>query len=147
VRLRHIGVAVPAGVLLLCACRSTSAALRRRDSAGIAIVENAQHETAAGDSIWIETAPLADIGGGGEGAALSALTVDRAGRLWVEDSRVSPGDAGRAAVFDSTGHWLSSPTLPASFTISDIGADYVLGIGVDESGVEHVRMYRLRSGR
>ena len=46
-------------------------------------------------------------------------------------------------VFDRTGRWSGTVTMPARFNPMDIGSDYVLGLWRDEDDVEHVRLYRL----
>ena len=83
--------------------------------------------------------------------AYRGLDVDRAGNLWLHDyprpGLASPG----ARVFDSTGRWLGSVSLPAGIKRAlsreplpfDIGADWILGIWTDAQGVERVRLYRL----
>jgi len=55
-----------------------------------------------------------------------------------------PGEArNRWSVFDPTGVWLGELSLPASLRVTDIGADYVLGVYRDEFGQESVRRYAL----
>lgn len=46
-------------------------------------------------------------------------------------------------VFDSTGRWLCTVTMPAGFTPLDIGNDDVAGLARDADDVEYVRLYRL----
>jgi hypothetical protein len=50
----------------------------------------------------------------------------------------------RWTVIDATGRWLGDVTLPPSFTVEEIGNDYVLGVWRNEDGVEFVRRYRIR---
>jgi len=68
--------------------------------------------------------------------------VDRTGLLWVSyyNSRDTPP---RWTVFDSTGRRITEVELPARMRISEIGADYILGIEYDEFDVEYVRLYPL----
>ena len=47
-------------------------------------------------------------------------------------------------VFDRKGIWQTTVSTPASLEITDIGADYVLGIVRDELDVQQVRVYRIR---
>jgi hypothetical protein len=46
-------------------------------------------------------------------------------------------------VYGSDGRMRGALELPADFTVSEIGADYVLGIWRDELDVQHVRLYRI----
>ncbi len=79
--------------------------------------------------------------------AFAHLTVDSEGALWVEGPRVLDTDAGHADVFDPQGRLLGRVPLPASFRITDIGPDYVLGVARDaDTGLEQVRLYRLNRG-
>jgi len=69
------------------------------------------------------------------------LDVDE--NLWVQHFP-RPGEArNRWSVFDPTGVWLGELSLPASLRVTDIGADYVLGVYRDEFGQESVRRYAL----
>jgi hypothetical protein len=88
--------------------------------------------------------------------AYQHLVVDADRNLWVRDTYVewylgegwgqsrvlSTPTAWR--VFDPSGIWLGTVTLPARFNPMDIGKDYVLGLWRDEDDVEHIRIYRLR---
>lgn len=75
--------------------------------------------------------------------AISALLLDRLDRIWMVGPSVDSSETVTASVFDSSGRWLQDIALPAHFTLTDAGADYVLGIWKDDSDVEHVRMYGL----
>jgi hypothetical protein len=75
--------------------------------------------------------------------AISGLLLDRLDRLWMIGPEVDSSETVTASVFDSSGRWLQDIALPAHFTLTDAGADYVLGIWKDDSDVEHVRMYGL----
>lgn len=56
-------------------------------------------------------------------------------------------DLVRWTVFDSEGRQLGTLTLPARFRVTDVCADYVVGVGRDELDVEKVQLFRLdRSG-
>lgn len=50
----------------------------------------------------------------------------------------------RWSVFDAAGAWLTDVTTPPNFRVFEIGEDYVLGLGRNESGVEQVRLYALQ---
>jgi hypothetical protein len=76
---------------------------------------------------------------------LTALEVDSAGHLWVQDPQ-KPGDARGSVwtVFAADGRVRGTVRLPAGLTVKQIGSDWVLGVVVDEDQVEHVRVHRLR---
>jgi hypothetical protein len=89
--------------------------------------------------------------------AFAELKADRAGNLWVQQydwhfalqepgpSRVQTMSvASKWDVFDRSGRWLCTITLPARFTPLEIGDDYVAGLARDEDDVERVEVYRLR---
>jgi len=87
--------------------------------------------------------------------AFSQLIADRTSRLWVREPHLAdaPGSGGLNSlplvpsvwsVFDAQGRWLGDVTMPARFSPTDIGADYVLGVAVDADGVETVVRYALR---
>lgn len=75
---------------------------------------------------------------------LSSMLVDRQDHLWVQDFPVPEADSVDWSVFDPRGAMLGQIPLPANFHPTDIGADYVLGVWLDELDVERVRMYPLR---
>jgi hypothetical protein len=72
------------------------------------------------------------------------LRVDRAGNLWVEDYRPFPDrdTVTTWTVFGADGAILSTATLPR-IQITEIGADYVVGVRRDDDGVPSVRVYRI----
>jgi hypothetical protein len=75
--------------------------------------------------------------------AYSSFVTDIGGNLWVEEYRRIGDYRPQWSVFDPEGRWLGLVTVPVHFRVTDIGADYVLGITTDESGVEKVTMYQL----
>ena len=90
-----------------------------------------------------ENAPVAELM-----PAFARITVDSERHLWVETPRVLESDPAQADVFDPEGRLLGRVPLPASFRITEIGADYVLGVAKDgDTGLEQVRLYRLERGR
>jgi hypothetical protein len=79
--------------------------------------------------------------------AYSALHVDMEGNLWVCVYEPILGMPTVWQVFDSGGRWLGGVELPARFSVTDIGADYVLGVFRDPMDVEYVRLYRIDKNR
>jgi hypothetical protein len=80
---------------------------------------------------------------------LTALKVDSAGNLWVQDPQ-KPGDTRGSVwtVLARDGRARGTVRVPAGLAVKQIGSDWVLGVVVDEDQVEHVRVYRLtRDGR
>lgn len=78
--------------------------------------------------------------------AFDAVAVDADGNLWVMEPRVLPADPGSADLFDPAGKLLGKVAIPAGFSPSEIGSDYLLGVWKDDVGVEHVRMYGITKG-
>lgn len=85
--------------------------------------------------------------------AFATLMTDALGHLWVEEFRILDGEfeiAGQDTsegplwtVFDPDGNVLGFVETPADFRISEIGADYLLGLAADSLGVEYVRLWPL----
>jgi hypothetical protein len=71
---------------------------------------------------------------------------DDAGNLWLREYDVPEGPEPGWMIFDPEGRLLGTVTLPADFTPSHIGEDFVLGVWRDELDVERVRMYGLEKG-
>jgi hypothetical protein len=74
----------------------------------------------------------------------SRIILDPAGNLWVERGP-TPRREGKGTdflVFDSDGLLLGTVTLPP-MRVLEIGLDYVLGVFVDELGIEYVRVHEL----
>ena len=82
-------------------------------------------------------------------AAFDRLLVDALGFFWVRTpARLGHWEwAGQPSpywdVFDPSGRWLTSVTMPENVQIHDIGEDYILGVWQDELDVPYVRMYGL----
>jgi hypothetical protein len=74
----------------------------------------------------------------------SDLVVDVDGYLWARLYQL-PREAEDVTwrVFSPTGEWLHDVTLPATLSLVLVGADYLLGVDVDELGVEFVHVYAL----
>jgi len=75
--------------------------------------------------------------------AYQGLFADDGGNLWVRDYAV-PGETDPPwQVFDAEGRWLGRVDGVPGFALSQVGADFALGVWKDDMGVEHVRLYRL----
>ncbi|MGB7211820.1 MAG: hypothetical protein WBC97_04265 [Gemmatimonadales bacterium] len=98
------------------------------------------------DSVFnasLDSIPVADYLPG-----TGRLLRDPRGDLWMQAagfSDLAPGDASlRWRVLAPDGSWLGEVTLPPRFTVQEIGADYLLGSWLpDSGGAFHVRLYRL----
>jgi hypothetical protein len=84
------------------------------------------------------------------------LCADSQENVWVEDFDEEGLGQGRFSVFRSDGAWLGEVDLPDGLPETrgglfqpwlDIGPDYVLGVWVDELGVEQVRLYSINKGQ
>lgn len=76
--------------------------------------------------------------------AFGAVVGDAGGRLWVEVFRpeAEPGPAGWV-VFDAEGRLLGGLTLPEGFTPHRADEEWLLGVAVDDLGVERVQLWPL----
>ncbi len=77
--------------------------------------------------------------------AYADLRLDVSGFVWVERFPI-PGEDGhgeRWDVFDPDGTFAASVKMPNGFSPSEIGQDYVLGVGTDEDGVQRVQFHVL----
>ncbi|HEX7051583.1 MAG TPA: hypothetical protein VF188_15355 [Longimicrobiales bacterium] len=75
--------------------------------------------------------------------AFSALRLDAAGNLWVEEFRAFMETRSTWAVFAPDGVLLGRVRMPDRFRVLDIGTDYVLGVRTDAMDVEFVELYAL----
>lgn len=83
----------------------------------------------------------------------AALIVDSEDHLWVQEVRpdrnpeewefAAPRGSHRWRVVTPDGVWLGSLDLPDGFRPYSIGADYVLGVWMDDDGVEFIHLYAL----
>jgi sugar lactone lactonase YvrE len=73
------------------------------------------------------------------------FVVDDEGNLWVAEYSVRE-EPTVWSVFDSEGRLLGSVHIPPRGTLTQIGADFVLGVWKDELDVEEVRLYELIKG-
>ena len=78
-----------------------------------------------------------------QGDSGSPLVVDVEGNLWVAEYRNWGDDPRRWHVFDPDGALFGVVEMPTSFTVYQIGSDFILGSWRDESDVEHVRLFEL----
>jgi hypothetical protein len=76
----------------------------------------------------------------------ASLLADRLNHLWVQDYQRPGAENWTWNVFDAEGRLTGRVVLPENFNPTDIGTDYVLGLGWDELNVEYVRMYPLTRG-
>jgi hypothetical protein len=84
--------------------------------------------------------------------AFIAVVAPRDGGVWVQQ-HATTGELLAAApyavatnrwtVFDLDGRWLGTVTAPNGLRLTEVGADYVLGVWRDELDVEYVRLHRL----
>ena len=70
------------------------------------------------------------------------LLVDTEGNRWVQYYRFGD-EPTRFAVYDATGRWLGDVAAPSGLRITDIGSDYLLGVGRDTLDVEQVLLHTL----
>lgn len=75
--------------------------------------------------------------------AFSELIVDDTGDLWVREY-TRPGDERSVwTIFASDGRVRGLVETPAGFTVYQVGRDFLLGISIDELGVERVQLWGL----
>ncbi|HEX2079962.1 MAG TPA: hypothetical protein VHG08_19750 [Longimicrobium sp.] len=72
----------------------------------------------------------------------TALRVDAEGNAWVQRPAYPEADT-PWDVFDAEGRLLGTVTTPAGLRVTQIGADFVVGIWTDELDVPHVRVHRM----
>jgi hypothetical protein len=75
----------------------------------------------------------------------ASMIVDDDGNLWVSEYAL-PTESPSWAVFDAGGGFLGTVDTPANGFVTQIGADFVLGVWRDELDIQQVRMYRLIKG-
>lgn len=72
-----------------------------------------------------------------------ALQVDTEGYLWVAEWSMHRFGASRYWVHGPEGDLLGHVRVPPDIKVLDIGEDYVLGLALDDLGVEHIHLYGL----
>lgn len=80
-------------------------------------------------------------------AAFDEMLVDRAGNVWLQGWRAADAATVSWTVLDAEGRWLGEVAMPHDLRVTDVGADYVLGVRRDEMEVERVEEYRLEKPR
>ena len=75
--------------------------------------------------------------------AYGRLLVGSDGSMWAAEHVRYPFIPRNWTVFGANGRLLGTVVMPDRFTVFQIGFDWVLGVGLDELDVEHVRLYRL----
>lgn len=78
--------------------------------------------------------------------AFYEMRVDALGNVWGELPATEgwPGWSRHHLVFDLDGRCLGFVEMPRGLRVTEIGADYVMGVWKNESDVDFVRSYRLR---
>jgi hypothetical protein len=71
------------------------------------------------------------------------MLLDHEGNLWVRDYFIPELPSGRWHVFNATGRWVTSLSLPDRFTPWEISVRGILGVRRDEVDVETVVLLRL----
>lgn len=90
---------------------------------------------------WLRDVPFPEVM-----PTFDKLIVDGTGHLWVRKYQPSWEDSQIWHTFTPDGRWLGEVVVSPTLAITDIGADYILGIWRDEMDVEYVRMYLLKRG-
>ena len=75
--------------------------------------------------------------------AYGQLKADALGFLWVEEYRLPGEEVPIWKIFDPDGALVGRVSLPLDVGILEMGADYLLGIRLDEMDVEYVELYGL----
>lgn len=90
---------------------------------------------------------LADLPRRDTAPAFESFIVDTDGNLWVSSRDYSAPGRMRSGpdwkVFDPSGSWLGTVSMPTHFQPLDIGEDWIMGFYVDETNVQHIRLYSL----
>ncbi|MCG8408165.1 MAG: hypothetical protein MI923_23445, partial [Phycisphaerales bacterium] len=75
--------------------------------------------------------------------AYGRLLVGTDGSLWAAEQVRYPAISRTWKVFGSDGRLLGDVSMPERFRLHQVGDRWVLGVGLDEFDIEHVRLYRL----
>jgi hypothetical protein len=109
----------------------------KRDYKEAQIIDTPQEER-AGMREYLDAIPVAP-----SLPAHGYMRVDSESRLWVSSYPAFVGNSRFFDVFGLGGRWITRVDVPDGFDPMVIGADWVLGVGRDELGVETVRLYGL----
>lgn len=82
---------------------------------------------------------------------LHSIHLDAVGNLWVEPHSLHGAEVPPFQVYAPNGDWLGTVALPPGLDLGtggirtgfEVGDDDVIGVWVDDLGVEHVRQYAL----
>ncbi len=74
---------------------------------------------------------------------IDRVRMDNTGAVWLRRWAPPGIRSVEWVVFTASGEPLSRLMLPANLRVFDIGADYLLGIAVDDEGVQFIHQYRL----
>lgn len=74
---------------------------------------------------------------------IDRVRMDNTGAVWLRRWTPPGTRSAEWLVFTAGGEPLSRLMLPANLRVVDIGVDYILGIAVDEDGVQFIHQYRL----
>jgi hypothetical protein len=81
----------------------------------------------------------------GQMAAVVSLQGDEEGNVWVQEAQKPSDRRGTLwTVIGPDGRARARVRTPAGLNIHQIGRDWILGVALDDSEVEHVRLHRLR---
>ena len=75
--------------------------------------------------------------------AIRQLYPDVLGNVWVEEYHPPWSTESSFGVFAANGPWLGTIAMPADFRPLQVGADFVLGVHIDELDVQHLVLYDL----
>jgi hypothetical protein len=78
--------------------------------------------------------------------AYGRVLVDPLGQLWVATPAFPPTPPDRWTVFGASYELLGEVSVPSGLQVFEVGADYVLGLWRDTSGVEYVRLHGMARG-
>ena len=76
-------------------------------------------------------------------APFAGVRLDPAGNAWVQ-RHPAPGAATPWDVFGPDGRFLGTVDTPAGLRVTQVGADFVVGVAMDELDVPQVRVHRIR---
>lgn len=78
--------------------------------------------------------------------AVDALLADASENIWARQFVVASDTTQEWLVYSSAGHLIARLTTSSNLRLHEIGDDYVLGLFVDEDGVQQVHRYTLIKG-